>query len=551
MKGEEIMIVLHGKSVFKDVCIGTISFYKREEILIKRYKISDSKQEIDRFLQARDVGIQQLDELYQKMCDSVGDADAAIFEVHKMMLEDMDYCDSITSIIETEGVNAEYAVGTTADNFADLFLAMDDDYMRGRAADVKDVSERVLKILKYGNTSSMQAADDAMFIIAADDLAPSETVQLDKDKVLGFALQHGSVNSHTAILARSMGIPAVIGLGDALKEEYDKKSAIIDGYEGIVYIDPDLEILNKMQLKKNESDRKKALLKELKGKENVTKDGQKVLIYANVGNPGDIVKALDNDADGIGLFRSEFLYLQSNDFPTEEEQFKIYRQAAQNMAGKKVVIRTLDIGADKQADYFGLAHEENPALGYRAIRICLTRQEIFKTQLRAIYRAAVYGNISIMFPMITSVEEIHQIKEIIKEVKSELKQESVPYKDDVETGIMIETPAAALISDELAKEVDFFSIGTNDLTQYTLAIDRQNRELEPFYQPHHKAILRLIDMTVKNAHKEGIWAGICGELGADTALTETFLRMGIDELSVSASLVLSVRDKVRSLDLSS
>lgn len=544
------MVTLKGKSVYSDVCMGRISFYSRKEQVIVRYHVDDTAAEIARFNEAKAEGINQLKKLYEKIVVTVGEADAAVFEIHQMMMEDLDYCDSIENIITTQNVNAEYAVGTTADNFQAMFLAMDDDYMRGRAADVKDVSERLIRILQNENTDENEESGDDMYIIASDDLAPSETVQLDKDKVLGFILQAGSTNSHTAILARSMGIPAIIGLGDGLLAEYDKKFAIVDGFTGTVYIEPDEETLEAMKKKKTESDHYKELLLTLKGKENVTKDGRKINIYANIGSPADVAKVLANDAGGIGLFRSEFLYLENTDFPTEDQQFLAYKQVAENMAGKKVVIRTLDIGADKQADYFNLDHEENPALGYRAIRICLTQPEIFKTQLRALYRAAVFGNISIMFPMITSVDEVMKAKEIAAEVQAELEAEGIPYKKNVETGIMIETPAAALISDELAKIVDFFSVGTNDLTQYTLAIDRQNRKLEPFANTHHKAVLKLIEMAAKNAHKEGIWIGICGELGADTTLTEEFLRMGIDELSVSASMILKVRNEVRNTDLS-
>lgn len=544
------MITLQGKSVYGDVCIGKISFYTRKERVIVRYHVDDTEAENNRFQQAKEEGIQQLKTLYDKVVATVGEADAAVFEIHQMMLEDLDYCDSIENIITTQNVNAEYAVGTTSDNFQAMFLAMDDEYMRGRAADVKDVSERLIRILQNESTESEDQELDDMYIIAADDLAPSETVQLDKDKVLGFILQLGSTNSHTAILARSMGIPAIIGLGSGLLAEYDSKIAVVDGFTGTVYIDPDKETMAEMMKKKAESDHQKELLQTLKGKENETIDGKKINIYANIGSTADVAKVLANDAGGIGLFRSEFLYLENSDFPSEEQQFLAYKQVAENMAGKKVIIRTLDIGADKQADYFNLEHEENPALGYRAIRICLTEPEIFKTQLRALYRAAVFGNISIMFPMITSVDEVIKAKEIAAEVQKELEKEGIPYKKDVELGIMIETPAAALISDELAKLVDFFSVGTNDLTQYTLAIDRQNRKLEPFANTHHKAVLKLIEIAAENAHKEGIWIGICGELGADTDLTEQFLRMGIDELSVSASMILKVRNAVRQLDLS-
>lgn len=542
------MIILHGKSVYNDICIGKISFFKRNESIIKRIKIQDSDSEIERFHNAKKLAVEQLSQLHKKMIKSVGEADAAIFGIHQMMLEDLDYCDSIENIIKSQKVNAEYAIGVTADNFSDMFLAMDDEYMRGRAADVRDVSERLINVLN-GVDNNIIDDSDQKYIIAADDLAPSETVQLDKSRVLGFILKNGSASSHTAILARSMGIPAIIGIGEQLLKEYDKADCIVDGFTGTIYIEPDKDTLKIMKEKQLEADRQKRLLLELKGKDNVTIDGTKINIYANIGSPADVAKVLYNDAGGIGLFRSEFLYLENDDFPTEEQQFAAYKQVAENMAGKKVIIRTMDIGADKQADYFNLKHEDNPALGYRAIRICLTQTDIFKTQLRALYRAAMFGNISIMYPMITSVEEVIKIKEIVSEVKEELTAQGIPFKDDVETGIMIETPAAALISDELAKEVDFFSVGTNDLTQYTLAIDRQNRMLEPFCNTHHKAVLKLIRMAADNAHKEGKWIGICGELGADITLTEEFLKMGIDELSVSANMVLKVRDKVRSINL--
>ena len=542
------MIILHGKCVYNDICIGKISFFKRNESIIKRIKVQDSDTEIERFHNAKKLAVEQLSQLHKKMIKSVGEADAAIFEIHQMMLEDLDYCDSIENIIKSQKVNAEYAIGVTADNFSDMFLAMDDEYMRGRAADVRDVSERLINVLN-GVDNNIIDDSDQKYIIAADDLAPSETVQLDKSRVLGFILKNGSASSHTAILARSMGIPAIIGIGEQLLEEYDKADCIVDGFTGTIYIEPDKDTMKIMKEKQLEADRQKRLLLELKGKDNVTIDGTKINIYANIGSPADVAKVLYNDAGGIGLFRSEFLYLENDDFPTEEQQFAAYKQVAENMAGKKVIIRTMDIGADKQADYFKLKHEDNPALGYRAIRICLTQTDIFKTQLRALYRAAMFGNISIMYPMITSVEEVIKIKEIVSEVKEELTAQGIPFKDDVETGIMIETPAAALISDELAKEVDFFSVGTNDLTQYTLAIDRQNRMLEPFCNTHHKAVLKLIRMAADNAHKEGKWIGICGELGADITLTEEFLKMGIDELSVSANMVLKVRDKVRSINL--
>lgn len=542
------MVVLKGKSVFHDVCMGKIVFYKRKERTIKRYKVEDTESELKRFREAKETALKQLQELYDKAVADVGEANAAIFEIHQMMLEDLDYVESIENIITSQQVNLEYAVGATSDNFSAMFSAMDDAYMQGRAADVKDVSERLLSVLG-GEESNLNMLTEPS-IIAADDLVPSETVQLDKSKVLGFIMQHGSTNSHTAILARSMGIPAIVSLGEDLTEECNGKTAIVDGFDGTVYIEPDEKTSAEMGKKMEQSRAHKEMLQELKGKENVTKDGRKVKIFANIGKTADLANVMANDAGGIGLFRSEFLYLENEDYPTEEQQFAAYKQAAETMAGKTVVIRTLDIGADKQADYFHLDKEENPALGYRAIRICLTRPEIFKTQLRALYRAAMFGNIAIMYPMITSVEEVRKIKAIEKEVKEELTKEGIPFKADIETGIMIETPAAALVSDELAKEVDFFSVGTNDLTQYTLAIDRQNQKLDEFYNPHHKAILKLIRLAADNAHAEGKWIGICGELGADTSLTEEFLRMGIDELSVSPSMVLEVRKKVRELDLS-
>ena len=537
------MITIKGKSVFGGVSIGKIMFYKRNEKVIKRTHVDDVDAEWKRFCDAKDTAVSQLKELYDKAIEDVGEANAMIFEIHQMMLEDLDYLESIENIIRTQEVNAEFAVATTADNFAQMFAAMDDAYMQGRAADVKDVSERVLDIL-CGVSGGMKEMTEPC-IIAADDLAPSETVQLDKSKVLGFATMYGSSISHTAILARTMNIPAVIGLGEDLLTKYDGKMAVIDGFTGMLYIDPDEETMKVMEEKRAKDQEQKALLEQLKGKENVTKSGQKINVYANIGNVSDVGAVLKNDAGGIGLFRSEFLYLENSDFPTEEQQFAVYKQVAENMAGKKVIIRTLDIGADKQVDYFGLDKEENPALGYRAIRICLTRKEIFKTQLRALYRAAMFGNISIMFPMIISVAEVHEIKAIIAEVKEELKNEGIPFKDDVELGVMIETPASVMISRELAKEVDFFSVGTNDLTQYTLAIDRQNAKLDKFYDPHHPAVLAMIKMAADNAHAEGAWIGICGELGADLELTEEFLKMGLDELSVSPAMVLPLRKRIR------
>ena len=537
------MITIQGKSVFGGVSIGKLMFYKRNEKVIKREHISDADAEWKRFEAAKGQAVDQLKELYEKALEDVGEANAMIFEIHQMMLEDLDYLESIENIIRSQEVNAEYAVATTADNFAQMFASMDDAYMQGRAADVKDVSERVLDIL-CGVSAGVKEMTEPC-IIAADDLAPSETVQLDKSKVLGFATMYGSANSHTAILARTMNIPAVIGLGETLSSQYDGKMAVIDGFTGILYVDPDEETLARMQEKRAKDLEQKELLNQLKGKENVTRSGQKINVYANIGNVSDLGAVLKNDAGGIGLFRSEFLYLENSTFPTEEQQFAVYKQVAESMAGKKVIIRTLDIGADKQVDYFNLDKEENPALGYRAIRICLTRPEIFNTQLRALYRAAVYGNLSIMFPMIISVSEVKKIKEIIAQVQAELKAEGIPYKEDVELGVMIETPAAVMISRELAKEVDFFSVGTNDLTQYTLAIDRQNQKLDTFYDPHHPAVLAMIKMAADNAHAEGKWIGICGELGADLELTEEFLKMGLDELSVSPALVLPLRKRIR------
>ena len=538
-----MMITLEGKSVFGGVTIGKIQFYKRNEITIKRTRVEDVEAEVERFQNAKAKTLELLKGLYEKALEDVGEANAMIFEAHQLMLEDPDYVESIENIIRTQDVNAEYAIGATADNFAAIFEAMDDAYMQGRAADVRDVSERLLQALSSQNETVMVM--DEPVIIAADDLMPSETVQLDKVKVLSFVTMYGSANSHTAILARTMNIPAVIGLGEALKEEYDGKVAIVDGVDGKVYIDPDEETMASMQKKQKKDQEQKELLNQLKGKENVTKSGQKVNVYANIGNLADVGAVLKNDAGGIGLFRSEFLYLESDTYPTEEQQFTVYKKVAETMVGKKVIIRTLDIGADKQVDYFKLDKEDNPALGYRAIRICLTRPEIFKTQLRALYRASAYGQISIMFPMIISVAEVKKIKEIVEEVKAELRTEGAAFREDVELGIMIETPAAVMVSRELAKEVDFFSVGTNDLTQYTLAIDRQNQKLEDFYDSHHPAVLAMIRMAAESAHAEGKWIGICGELGADATLTETFLKMGIDELSVAPGMVLKVRQKIR------
>ena len=540
------MQVYHGKSVFGGIAIGKISVFSKKEHRIVRVKISDIDAELARFEVAKQTVLTQLAALYEKACREVGEANAAIFEVHQMMLEDDDFIDSVKNIITTQQVNAEYAVGLTADNFANMFSAMDDEYMRGRAVDVKDISERLISILKGSKEGGVSAEEPV--IVLAEDLAPSETVQMDKDKILSFVTVHGSVNSHTAILARTMGIPALVDTGLTLTEDMDGKESIVDGFDGVIYIEPDEETYERLLKRKKEEDEKKELLLTLKGKEDVTQDGRHVMLYANIGSTGDLAMVLKNDASGIGLFRSEFIYLESDDFPSENEQFQIYKSVAETMAGKRVIIRTLDIGADKKIEYFNLDVEENPALGYRAIRICLSQPEIFKTQLRAILRAGVYGNIAVMYPMITSVDEVRKIKEIMNEVKSELKEQGIAYADVLE-GIMIETPAAVMVSDELAKEVDFFSIGTNDLTQYTLAIDRQNPKLDDFYDPHHPAVLKMIRITVENAHKAGIWAGICGELGADTTLTEEFIRMGVDELSVSPGRILPIRKIIRETSL--
>ena len=540
------MQIYKGKSVFGGIAIGKISVYKKDEQLVKRVKIEDADAEMERYTDARNIAAAQLQKLYDKALKEVGEANAAIFEVHQMMLEDEDYNESVENIIHSQMVNAEYAVASTADNFAQMFEAMDDDYMRGRAADVRDISERVITVLAGGAGSGLDS--DEPVIIAADDLAPSETVQLDKDKVLSFVTAHGSENSHTAILARTMGIPALIGTGIDLDETVDGKLGIVDGTNGVVYVDPDAELLEEMKKKQQEEQEKKRLLQTLKGKENITLDGQKVMLYANVGNIKDLGIALQNDAGGIGLFRSEFIYLGQDHYPTEEEQFQIYKTVAETMAGRRVIIRTLDIGADKQCDYFELDKEDNPAMGLRAIRICLTRPEIFKTQLRALFRASVYGNINIMYPMIISVDEVRQIKAIVEEVKAELAEQGIEYGNPAQ-GIMIETPASVMMSRELAEEVDFFSIGTNDLTQYTLAIDRQNSKLDKFFDSHHPAVLRMIQMTVENAHKAGIWCGICGELGADQALTKDFLAMGVDELSVSPGSILPLRKIILETDV--
>ena len=532
------MQVYNGKSVFGGIAIGKISVYQKKEQQVKRVKTEDPDQELARYEKAKTEGIRQLQGLYDKALKEVGEANAAIFEVHQMMMEDDGYNESVENIIRSQGVNAEYAVATTGDNYAQMFSAMDDDYMRERAADVRDISERLLTILNGEDTGSVDT--DEPKIIVAEDLAPSETVQLDKDKVLSFVTVKGSLNSHTAILARTMAIPALVNTSMVLDDSMDGKTGIVDGANGTLYVDPDENTLEEMKKRQEEDLLRKQLLQTLKVKDNVTLDGQKVMLYANIGNIKDLATVIQNDAGGIGLFRSEFIYLEKEDFPTEEEQFQIYRQVAQTMAGKRVIIRTLDIGADKQCDYFHMEHEENPALGCRAIRICLTRPEIFKTQLRALFRASAFGRIAIMYPMITSVAEVRRIKEIVEEVKSELTSQGVEFGDP-EQGIMIETPAAAIISDDLAREVDFFSIGTNDLSQYTMAIDRQNPQLDQFFDPHHPAVLRMISMVVENAHKSGIWAGICGELGADQSLTKEFLAMGVDELSVSPGSILPLR----------
>ena len=531
-----------GKSIFKGIAIGKILFYQKGEQPVKRVKIEDTAEQIKRYEDARAKAAEQLQGLYEKALKEVGEANAAVFEVHQMMLEDDDYIDSVVNIIETQQVNAEFAVATTGDNFAKMFAEMEDDYFKARAADVKDISERMVNILS-GNESGGAIGDDPV-IVVAEDLAPSETVQMDKEKLLAFVTRLGSANSHTAILARTMNIPALIEVD--IKEEWNGKMAVVDGYTGTFYIDPDEDILKKMQEKKEEDIKARELLQELKGKEDVTVDGKHIKLYANIGGVKDVASVLANDAAGIGLFRSEFLYLEADNYPNEEAQFQAYKTVAENMAGKKVIVRTLDIGADKQVDYFNLDHEENPAMGYRAIRICLDRREIFRTQLRALLRASAYGNIGIMYPMIISVDEVKEIKKIVESIKTELTEKGIEY-GEVEQGIMIETPAAVMISDLLAEEVDFFSIGTNDLTQYTLAIDRQNSKLDNIYDSHHPAVLRMIQKTIENGHKAGCWVGICGELGADMTLTETFLKMGIDELSVSPTFVLPIRKLIREM----
>lgn len=538
-----------GKGVYGAIAIGKVSVFKRQDVTVKCVHIEDVENEKARVEAAKAASILQLQAIYEKALKDVGEAEAQIFEIHSMLLEDDDYNESIMTIIEEEKVNAEYATKVTAERFAEMFSAMDDAYMQARAADIKDISNRMMSNL-LGAEGEMAHTEEKM-IICADDLAPSETVSLDKERVLAFVTAYGSSNSHTAILARNMNIPAIIGVGEAfLSEVPEGTMVIVDGFTGEIIVNPDEETLIAFTKKQQEDEAKKRLLQELKGKENITLDGKKINIYANIGSVDHVASVLLNDAGGIGLFRSEFLYLENTDYPTEDQQFEAYKRVLEGMAGKKVIIRTLDIGADKQVDYFNLKQEENPALGHRAIRICLTRPEIFKTQLRALYRASMYGNLGIMFPMITSVQEVEKILAICEEVKAELKEKGIAYAENIEMGIMIETPAAAIISDQLAPMVDFFSVGTNDLTQYTLACDRQNPDIEEFCNTHHEAILRLIEMSAQNAHKHGAWIGICGELAADTTLTETFLRMGIDELSVSPSFVLKVRDAVRKTDLS-
>lgn len=538
------MQYFQGKSVYKGIVMGPVAVLKKNDYQVKRVRIEDPEAEVKRVKEAVEVSKKQLGRLYDKAVREVGEASAAIFEVHQMMLEDEDYLESMENMIRTELVNAEYAAAATGDNFAEMFAAMDDEYMKARSADVKDISERLVRNLSGEGDNDLSSMEPS--IIVADDLSPSETVQMDKEKILAFVTVHGSTNSHTAILARMMNIPALIGVPMDLNSLKTGMMAVVDGFSGQVIFEPEEDVQKETEKRMQEEAEKQKLLEELKGKENVTPDGRKINIYANIGSVGDLGYVMENDAGGIGLFRSEFLYLGRNDFPTEEEQFQAYKQAVQTMAGKKVIIRTLDIGADKQVDYFNLGKEENPALGYRAIRICLKQPEIFKAQLRALFRAAVYGNLSVMYPMITSTEEVEKIYAIVAEVEEELKAQEVQYKIP-EQGIMIETPAAVMISDRLAEMVDFFSIGTNDLTQYTLAIDRQNEQLDDFYNPHHEAVLRMIRMVVENAHKCGKWAGICGELGADLTLTEQFVRMGVDELSVAPSMILKLRKIVREM----
>lgn len=535
-----------GKSILKGTAIGKVLFYSKEEQVVLRKSVEDVQAELERFEKAKNEAVVQLNALYEKALKEVGEVNAAIFEVHAMMVEDGDFNDSIKNMIESQAVNAEYAVASTGDNFAKMFAEMDDDYFRARSADIKDIAERIVRIL-HGGHSSGDLGDEPV-ILAAKDLAPSETVQMDKSKLLGFVTELGSSNSHTAILARTMNIPALIGI--SVSEDMNGKMAIIDGVSGELILDPDEDVLKQYQQRQEDEKRSRELLQQLKGKPAVTLDGKEIKLFANIGSVGDMAKVLANDAGGIGLFRSEFLYLEKDDYPTEEEQFQAYKTVAETMAGKKVVIRTLDIGADKQVDYFNMDKEDNPAMGYRAIRICLDRPEIFRTQLRAIIRASAYGNIAVMYPMIISVDEVLQIKKIVASIKADFDEKGIPY-GDFEQGVMIETPAAVMISDLLAKEVDFFSLGTNDLTQYTLAIDRQNAKLDNIYDAHHPAILRMIQMVIDNGHKENCWVGICGELGADLTMTEKFLKMGIDELSVSPAAVLPVKKIIRETDLKS
>ena len=542
------MLVVKGKSVFSGITMGPLALFHRNTVSTARRRIKDTDAEVERFQEARLASIEQLKDMYEKAVQKVGEEEAAVFEVHQMMLDDDDYIDNIITLISQEKINAEAAVEETAQQFSEMFRSMDDAYMKERAADVLDISRRIQVQLCGGEANDFSAYDGV--ILAADDLAPSETLQLDTDKILGFVTSGGSTNSHTAILARTLGITAVVNTGTQLHTDVEGKTVIVDGFTGTVYLDPDPATLDKMKKKQAEAEERKIRLEAYRGKESVTVDGYKVNVFANIGNPDNVPQALANDAEGIGLFRSEFLYLENATYPTEEQQFEAYKKTAEMMGGKTVVIRTLDIGADKKVDYFDLKAEENPAMGMRAIRICLTRPTLFKTQLRALCRASAYGKIAIMFPMIISVDEVRRSREFLRQVQNELRHEGIAFDESMEVGIMIETPAAALISDELAKEVDFFSIGSNDLTQYTLAIDRQQTDLDNFFDPHHPALLRLIEMTVKNGHKEGIWVGICGELGADLSLTEDFLRMGVDELSVSPPSVLPLREKIGSIDLS-
>ena len=543
------MTTYKGKGVYGAVAVGKISVFKRQDVQVKRIKVENADNELKRLEDAKAAAITQLGEIYEKALKEVGEANAAIFDIHMMMVEDEDYNDAIVEMITSQNVNAEYAVAITGDNFAEMFAAMDDAYMQARSADVRDISNRIINCLMCSVTNEEKSNEPV--IICADDLAPSETVSLDKDKVLAFVTAHGSSNSHTAILARNMNIPAIIGVGEEiLSAVKDGDIAVANGFTGEFILDPDAETIEAAEIKRAEEQEKKELLQKLKGKENVTLDGRKINIYANIGSADNIGAVLLNDAGGIGLFRSEFLYLENSDYPTEEEQFKIYKRVLESMAGKKVIIRTLDIGADKQCDYFNMPKEENPALGIRAIRLCLNRPEIFRTQLRALFRASAFGNLGIMFPMIANAWELEEILAMCESVKAELKKDGIEYSEETELGIMIETPAAALISHKLAPMVDFFSIGTNDLTQYTLACDRQNPDIDRFCDTHHEAVIKLIEMAAESAHRYGKWIGICGELAADTTLTETFLRIGIDELSVSPSFVLKVRDTVRSIDLS-